>query len=57
MAVPGFQEWFLPLLHELADDKEHAIAPLSQTLADKLNLSDEDKAERLPSQKSKRSPD
>ena len=51
MAVPDFQFFMLPLLSELADGQEHKLQDLYVVLAQKANLSDEDKNELLPSGK------
>ncbi|MEP1446171.1 MAG: restriction endonuclease [Paraglaciecola sp.] len=51
MAVPDFQTFMLPLLTELADGKEHELKDLYVTLAQKLNLTEQDKDELLPSGK------
>ncbi len=51
MPIPDFQSWLLPLLEELADGQDHAISDLSQVLADKLGLTEEDKAVKLSSGK------
>ena len=51
MSVPDFQTWFLPLLQEFQNQKLQHIRPLYETLATKLNLTPEEKAEKLPSGK------
>jgi restriction system protein len=51
MAVPDFQSFMLPLLNELADGQEHDLKDLYQALALKLDLSEDDKDELLPSGK------
>ena len=51
MAVPDFQFFMLPLLSELADGQEHKLQDLYVVLAQKANLSDDDKNELLPSGK------
>ena len=51
MAVPDFQFFMLPLLSELADGQEHKLQDLYVLLAQKANLSEEDKNELLPSGK------
>lgn len=54
MAVPDFQAFMLPLLSELADGQEHDLKDLYVTLALKLNLSEQDKDELLPSGKQRK---
>lgn len=49
MSVPDFQTWLLPLLEELSDGAVHHMAELYESLATKLELSEVDRAERLPS--------
>jgi restriction system protein len=51
MAVPDFQYFMLPLLSELADEQEHKLQDLYVLLAQKANLSEEDRNELLPSGK------
>ncbi len=51
MAVPDFQSWFLPLLKRVADGESHRLSDLYEELAQDLDLSDEDRAEELPSGK------
>jgi restriction system protein len=51
MAVPDFQFFMLPLLNELADGQEHKLQDLYVVLAQRANLSEEDKNELLPSGK------
>ena len=53
MSVPGFQEWFMPLLQQLGDSQLHSIADMYGKLSDLLKLSKEDQAEMLPSGKQK----
>lgn len=49
MAVPDFQSFFKPLLDIAADGKEHSIREAREIIAKKMNLSDEDLRELLPS--------
>lgn len=49
MAVPDFQSWLLPLLRRVSDGEVHVMSDLYEPLADELQLSEEDKAVRLPS--------
>jgi restriction system protein len=51
MAVPDFQFFMLPFLNELSNGKEHTLQNLYLVLAEKANLTDEDKDELLPSGK------
>jgi restriction system protein len=51
MAVPDFQFFMLPFLNELSDGKEHRLQNLYTVLAQKANLTDEEKDELLPSGK------
>ena len=49
MAVPDFQTIMRPLLAHHADGEEHEIGATRLALADVFGLSDEDRAERIPS--------
>ncbi len=49
MAVPDFQSMFVPFLQIAADGKEHAIKQISESVADAMQLSKEDREEMLPS--------
>lgn len=49
MAVPDFQSIMLPLLHQVADRKEHTLKSLVNGLADHFNLTEDERAELLPS--------
>ena len=51
MAVPDFQAWFMPLLRQVADGDPHKLATLYEELADQMNLSEQDRREKLPSGK------
>ena len=50
MAVPSFQDFMLPTLKLIADNCEHKSRDIVERAADVLNLTDEDKQEKLPSQ-------
>jgi len=49
MAVPDFQSFFKPLLDIAADGKEHSIREAREIIAQKMELSQEDLEEKLPS--------
>jgi restriction endonuclease Mrr len=49
MAVPGFQEFTLPLLLITSDGREHTQADVLDRLAHDMRLSEEDLHEMLPS--------
>ena len=49
MAVPGYQDFMLPLLRIAGDGQEHRIADAMETLAAEMGMSDEDQALLLPS--------
>lgn len=49
MAIPDYQSFMFPLLSLAADGTEHAIRKSADSLADEFDLSDEDRAELLPS--------
>jgi restriction system protein len=49
MAVPDFQSWFLPLLEAVDDGNTYKLADLYDILADRKQLSANDRSERLPS--------
>lgn len=49
MAIPGFQDFMLPLLKLAADEKEHSIRDAIDSMAAVFNISDEEKQEWLPS--------
>lgn len=49
MAVPSFQEHMLPTLEVLADGHERSIAEIRKLVADRMNISPNDRAERIPS--------
>ncbi|NPV05027.1 MAG: restriction endonuclease [Syntrophaceae bacterium] len=49
MAVPDFQSFFKPLLEIAADGNEHSLKTARELIAQKMNLSEEDLKELLPS--------
>jgi len=49
MAVPDFQSFFKPLLDIASDGKEHTINEARSIISNKMNLSDDDLKELLPS--------
>ncbi len=49
MAIPAFQDLTLPLLWLTVDGAEHKISDMVATLADQFQLSDEERAQLLPS--------
>ncbi|TWT52000.1 restriction endonuclease [Allorhodopirellula solitaria] len=49
MAVPDFQSMFVPFLNAISDGQEHAIKDVANTIADQMELSQEDREEVLPS--------
>ena len=49
MPVPDFQSLMLPLLAHIADGRQHTIAASRDILADRFNLNDEERKQRLPS--------
>ena len=49
MPIPDYQACMLPLLEVLADGKDHQLRAATRTLADRFNLTDSERAERLPS--------
>lgn len=54
MAVPGYQEFMLPLLKIAADGQEHRSADAMEVLAEQMGMSPEDQAAELPSGKQTR---
>ena len=42
MAIPGFQEFFLPFLKEISDGKEHTMKEINEKLANKYQLTEEE---------------
>ena len=49
MAVPDYQAFLLPFLQLLEDGKEHLLRNIYETLADRLQLSEDDRQQMLPS--------
>ena len=49
MAVPGYQEFMLPLLEFLADGGEHSMKECRANVAERFGLSSEDLSRRVPS--------
>ena len=54
MPIPDFQTLMLPLLEFASDGLEHAVAEAREPLADRFGLSEEERAERLPSGQQRR---
>jgi restriction system protein len=49
MPVPDFQSFFLPMLRQVADNKEHSIGELRERIASELQLTPEELAQKVPS--------
>ena len=49
MGIPDFQTVMLPLLTLVGDDAEHSYREMFESLAQHFKLSDEERAELLPS--------
>ena len=49
MRVPDFQKFFYPILKFSSDQKEHSLDEVRELLTNHFSLTDEDKAERVPS--------
>lgn len=49
MAVPKFEEMYIPLLECLKDEKEHTAKDINDFIANYMKISDEDRMELLPS--------
>ena len=49
VAIPGFQQTMLPALVLAADDEIHSFSAAVSALADRFNLTDEERVELLPS--------
>ena len=47
--IPDYQTLMLPHLQAVSDGKEHKLNDIVQILAKKFNLTDEERAELLPS--------
>jgi restriction system protein len=53
MAVPDFQTFFLPFLELLGDGREYSIRDINDVLADRLQLTEADRQQLLPSGRQK----
>ena len=49
MAVPGYQDFMLPLLRLAADGQEHTVVEATEVLAKQMGISEEDQQLLLPS--------
>lgn len=49
MSVPGFQEFMLPLLQLAADDQEHKTSDAMESVADELQINEQDREALVPS--------
>jgi restriction system protein len=49
MAIPGYQEFMLPVLRIAGDGKEHAVTQVMTTLTEQMKISEADRDELLPS--------
>jgi restriction system protein len=49
MSIPDYQACLLPILQLLADRQDHHIRVVTRAVADKFNLSDAEREQRLPS--------
>jgi hypothetical protein len=49
MAVPKFDSLMLPLLQACSDGQQHRLDDLAESIADRLNLSEADRSERIAS--------
>ena len=49
MAVPDFQSFFAPLLELAGDGEEHSVRAAREVIANKMNLSETELSELLPS--------
>ncbi|MCA1555014.1 MAG: winged helix-turn-helix domain-containing protein, partial [Chloroflexi bacterium] len=54
MAVPGYQNYMLPLLRLAADEKPHSMAEAFDAIALQFKLTPEDRSEVLPSGRQKK---
>ncbi len=54
MPVPGYQEFMLPILKIAGDGQEHTVAEVVETLAQKMEISEDDRDALLPSGKQTR---
>jgi restriction system protein len=53
MAIPDFQSCMLPLLKFISNGKEYSMQSISDGLADEFKLTEEERAEQLPSRRAK----
>jgi len=51
MAIPSFDEMYIPTLKCLVDENEHTTREINDFIADDMQISDEDRLELLPSGK------
>jgi hypothetical protein len=49
MPVPDFQSFFVPVLRQMADGNDHAIAEIRERIAADMKLTPEDLSQKLPS--------
>lgn len=49
MAIPDYEACMLPLLEVLADGQQRTLRQVTEAIADRFGLTDEEKAEQLPS--------
>ena len=49
MPIPDYQTCMLPFLEFLSDEKEHSVSETVDQLANRFNLTDEERKEMLPS--------
>jgi restriction system protein len=54
MAIPDFQTFMLPVLQLAADGQIHTLAEARETLANRFELTPEDRVEKLPSGRQRR---
>jgi restriction system protein len=43
MAIPGYQEFMLPVLRIAGDGKEHTVTEAMATLAEQMKINEEDR--------------
>ncbi len=43
MAIPGWQDFMLPILKLAGDQKEHVVLDMIETIASRLGISEEEK--------------
>lgn len=49
MSIPDYQAFMLPLLEAVSDGKDHVLRDLTRQLADRFNLTDDERQQLLPS--------